>query len=99
MKRDVQLYAWKHGLKTGLYYLRTAPPADPQPYGISHRYVRAVAPVGLPVASPRLLPVPSTSPPSSLEDRMQASPVQMPVEPSGDDSVLDAVPPICPCDA
>ena len=99
LKRDIQLYAWKHGLKTGLYYLRTAPPADPQPYGISHRYVRAAAPLGLPAASLNQVPFPTASSIDSTEDGIVASPVQMPLDPAEDDDLSDAASPVCPCDA
>ncbi|RDX47464.1 alpha subunit of ribonucleoside-diphosphate reductase [Lentinus brumalis] len=31
---DLQMHAWKRGLKTGLYYLRTQAPAYPLPFGV-----------------------------------------------------------------
>ncbi len=33
----VQMHAWKRGLKTGLYYLRTQAPAYPLPYGVARK--------------------------------------------------------------
>ena len=79
LKRDIQLYAWKHGLKTGLYYLRMVPPADPPPYGVSHCYVHATAPVSLSTASPGLVPFLTMLLIDSADDSIVASPVQMPL--------------------
>ena len=33
----LQNRAWEKGLKTGIYYLRTKPPASPIPYGLLSR--------------------------------------------------------------
>ncbi len=34
MQMRIQLHAWRRGLKTGMYYLRTQAPTYPQPYGV-----------------------------------------------------------------
>ncbi len=34
LQLDLQLHAWRRGLKTGLYYLRTRAPAYPLPFGV-----------------------------------------------------------------
>ena len=35
-------YAWKNGLKTGMYYLRTQPAADPIKFGLDPLAVRRI---------------------------------------------------------
>ncbi|KAI0746112.1 ribonucleotide reductase [Earliella scabrosa] len=40
---NLQLRAWKLGLKTGLYYLRTRPPASALPYGLDQHNDTAVS--------------------------------------------------------
>ncbi|RPD53766.1 ribonucleotide reductase large subunit R1ii [Lentinus tigrinus ALCF2SS1-7] len=39
----VQLHAWRRGLKTGVYYLRTQAPAYPLPYGVGKMVTDAAA--------------------------------------------------------
>ena len=40
---DLALHAWKAGLKTGAYYVRSKPPSKPQAYGVSHQSLMASA--------------------------------------------------------
>ena len=35
-------YSWKHGLKTGMYYLRTQPAADAVKFGIDANSVKRI---------------------------------------------------------
>merc|ERR1712167_370425 len=35
-------YSWKHGLKTGLYYLRSKPTVDPIKFGIDNSSLRKI---------------------------------------------------------
>lgn len=39
---SMHFYAWKKGLKTGMYYLRTRPAADPIKFTINNREVSAI---------------------------------------------------------
>ena len=35
LQMDLALHAWRSGLKTGAYYVRSKPATDPQPFGVS----------------------------------------------------------------
>ena len=40
--RFTHLYAWKKGLKTGLYYLRSLPAVDPIEFGLEYDAIRRI---------------------------------------------------------
>lgn len=35
LQMDLALHAWRSGLKTGAYYVRSKPASDPQPFGVN----------------------------------------------------------------
>ena len=43
---NLELHAWRSGLKTGAYYVRTNSPTDPLSYGVGHPRPRSTPLVG-----------------------------------------------------
>ena len=96
---EIQLYAWKHGLKTGMYYLRSTAPADPQPYGASRRYMRTSAALASPSGNPPTLASAHPSRSNATHDDHSSSSSTSALEPIEHMDTSESGPPQCPCDA
>eukprot|EP01119_Soliformovum_irregulare_P025139 TRINITY_DN9225_c0_g1_i2.p1 TRINITY_DN9225_c0_g1~~TRINITY_DN9225_c0_g1_i2.p1 ORF type:complete len:835 (+),score=270.54 TRINITY_DN9225_c0_g1_i2:34-2538(+) len=74
---SMHFYAWKKGLKTGMYYLRTRPAADPIKFTVTQQAVQQNVPQATPASPSKAVQIAShTSPKVKKELFPEEQPVQ-----------------------
>lgn len=75
---SMHFWAWRKGLKTGMYYLRTRPAAEPIKFTVDASKVSTTTTAQAPISSPKKkaviapAPLPSATVPKLTEEELEA---------------------------